>query len=108
MIDSLNAGFDEFGELSTSSQDEDDDDSSEEGSSDDDARLFLYAHEVEPNTMQDVVDEMGLQGNVHLTGRLQVSRAQSHSAIQLHWLATYLHGSSASIVRAPPAFPLRP
>lgn len=62
------AGSDDFGELLTSSQDEDD----EDGSSDDDARLFLYAHEVEPNTMQDVVDEMGLQGNVHLTGRLQV------------------------------------
>lgn len=66
------AGSDDFGGLMTSSQDEEDGDSSEDGSSDDDARLFLYAHEVEPNTMQDVVDEMGLQGNVHLTGRLQV------------------------------------
>lgn len=66
------AGSDDFGELLATSRDEEDGDSSEEGSSDDDARLFLYAHEVEPNTMQDVVDEMGLQGNVHLTGRLQV------------------------------------
>ena len=45
----------------------------EDSGSDEDARLYLYAHDVEPNTMQDVVDEMGLQGNVHLTGRLQVS-----------------------------------
>ncbi|KAK9863911.1 hypothetical protein WJX84_011872 [Apatococcus fuscideae] len=64
-------GANDFGALSASSEDDEDEDSSEEGGPDDDARLFLYAHEVEPHTMQDVVDEMGLQGNVHLTGRLQ-------------------------------------